>query len=129
MDSNELFAALNPKFCAYSKEKQELIEAYLLQCKSAEELELLKCDIHNAMLYYDNRIKVLISAIDNPQDVPHQLKSGACALLFHLKLQAQEELAKLRQLILLCSNEPQSVHEESSSDLSSDDEETDNDSD
>ena len=96
LDSNKLVEILNPKFRAYSKKKQELIETCLLQCRGAEELELIKCDMHNAMIYNDNRIKVLTSAIDNPQDVAHQFKSGACALLFDLKLQAQEELAKLR---------------------------------
>ena len=129
LDSNKLVEILNPKFYRYSKEKQELIEAYLLLCRSTEELELLKCDMHNAILYYHNRIEVLTTAIDNPQDVAHQFKRGARTLLLDLKLHAEQELAKLRQLTSPLSNEHQSTYQESGSDLSSDDEETDCDSD
>lgn len=113
--SNILFKVLNTKFGTYSKEKQELIEAYLLLCRSSEELELLNCDMHNAIMYYENRIEIINAAIiDNQQDgAQHvQFKSGAHALLLHLKLQAEQELAKLRGLTLLCCNEEQSPHED-----------------
>ena len=55
--------------------------------------------MHNAICYYENRVKVLEAAIEGPLEVPQECKSGgACALLLGLLQESHTELAKLRKL-------------------------------
>lgn len=40
-------------------EKREVIDSYLLLCRSREEIQLLKHEVHNLVSYYENAKKVL----------------------------------------------------------------------
>ena len=126
VDSVRLAKVLTSRSSFYSEKKEELIEAYLFLCRSGEEIHMLKCDMQNAIHYYENKVNVLETAIKGPLDIPEECKSGACALLSDLLQDTQRELAKLRKLF--CEEElyPQSM--ESDSDFSSDND-TDYDSD
>lgn len=121
VDTVRLAQIIRPKSSRYSEKKQELIEAYLLLCRSYEELDMLKCDMQNAISYYENRVKVLETAInESPIEVTDEIKSGACALLCGLLQETHIELTKLRQLFSM--EFPYSQPNESDSDFSSDDE-------
>ena len=119
VDSVRLAQILTPRSRCYSEKKEELIEAYLLLCRSSEELDMLRCDMQNAINYYENRVKVLETTIEGQLEVPQQCKRGACALLLGLLQDTQTELTKLRKLF---SEEELHPHPESDSDFSSDDE-------
>lgn len=122
-DTSKLAQILHPSV-SYSVDKQELIEAYLLSKRSAEELRLLELDMTNVIQYHKRRVEVLATAVCNPSDIS---EIGALSVLHNHLQEAKHQLQKCKELFTSCSNSPQlhSVYE-SDSDISS---ESDSDSD
>ena len=119
MDSSKLSQIVNPYFL-YSTDKQELIEAYLLLTRSAEELHMLGSDMKNVISYYANRVEALTAAIENSSEVALLCISGAHALLQNLLQEANQHLHKCKQLYSSCLHPPQSLQlNDSKRDISS----------
>ena len=120
VDSARLAQLLHLRSSSYSEKKQELLEAYLLLCRSGEELDMLKCDMQNAISYYESRVKLLETAIESPTGIVEEFKSGAHALLLAFLQDTHKEVSKLRELFSDKYLYPQ--HKGPDSDSSSDDE-------
>ena len=98
LDSSKLAYVLNPKLSAYSADKKELIDAYLLLKHSIEEKELIESEMKNVISYYGYRVTFTTN-------VPHlsqsniDCKRGGCALSAHLHKDAVHHLLQSRELL------------------------------
>ena len=109
LDSSKLAYVLNPKLSAYSAEKKELIDAYLLLKRSIEEKELIQSEMKNVILYYEYRVKILLQAMSHLSQSNIDYKRGGCALLAHLHKDAVRHRLQSRELLSYVS-EDDSLH-------------------
>ena len=103
LDSSKLAYVLNPKLSAYSADKKELIDAYLLLKRSIEEKELIQSEMKNVISYYEYRVKILSLAMSHLSQSNVDYKRGGCALLAHLHKDAVQHLLQSRKLLLYVS--------------------------
>lgn len=75
-------------------EKREIMDSYLLLCRSKEELSMLREDLQNVVCFYEDRKASLLKAIDNTNSTDSVYHRGASSLLHKL---LQDTLSLLQQ--------------------------------
>jgi hypothetical protein len=121
LDPSALAKMLNPKLTAYKPDRQEIINAYIMLTRSKEEMEMLQREMGNVLHYYEDRVVVIQSVMDECS----QLKSarGAHALLHNMLINTNVQLQKCKQLftpLLFQHQAPISMCSDDSSDSSND---------
>ena len=111
LDSSKMAHRLHPKLSAYSIDRQELIDAYLLVKRSHEEKELLQSEMKNVISYYEYRVQTLAQAMSSLSQSNLEYKRGGCALLAHLHKNAAQCLLESRHLLSYASvTKAESLH-------------------
>ena len=90
-----------------SGKKREVIDAYLLMCRSSEEISMLEKEMHSIFHYYEKRENVITYQLGLP--CLNQFERGKKALLHILLKQNNELLMQTRQVCDLSNHQLQVV--------------------
>ena len=126
LDSSTLAKVLQPKLCALTPDKQELINTYIMAKRSEEEIHMLENEMENTTLYYENRTAIIESILTTiKQECAYD--RGTRALLLNVLEATNVQVVKCRRLFSVCLHRLQTSFLDEDSD--SDDSESDSDDD
>lgn len=102
LDSATLAQIVHPNLGAYTLDKRELIDTYVMLKRSSEEVQLLECEMSNTICYYEHRSNVISKAVGKFSDSESAYDRGACAVLLDLLQATDQQLNKCRELFKFC---------------------------
>ena len=103
-----------------------VIDAYVMLCQSVEELEIIKEESRNIILYYKNQRDTILSLLGSLSNTLDSYSRGAKALLMKMKasvmdkLQQANDTDKLLYSSDVCDPDEDNFGEDSDTDSNSD---------
>ena len=106
----------------FSGKEREVIDAYLMFCRSVEELEIIKEESRNVILYYESRRDTILSLLDSLSTALDSYSRGAKALLMKMKATVIDKLhlADKRLNSHVCNSDEDDFSEDSDTDNNND---------
>ncbi len=89
--------------------KREIIDAYLALCRSNEELQMLKDEADNIVMYYEKHKKIILLELEHLSHNINSFSRGAKALLLDLLTRNEVQLEKGVQLVKLFDTDDSEV--------------------
>ena len=126
LDSSTLARLLQPKLCALTPDKQELINTYIMLKRTSEEICMLESEMANVTQYFEDRRDTIESTLMAIKPECAYTR-GARALLLNLLQVTRLQVDKCRRLFSVCLHQlhsaslPEDDRDTEDSDSSSDD--------